>query len=1096
MSSLINHRGPVFHQLLPGLLIILFSSLLLCSTAAAQAARFLGPNPIDNDGDLFSMPVNVDGDLFTGRVSALATSPTNPDLYYAAGADGGVWRSINAGQSWQALTDDMPTLAMGSLALDPSDEQVIYAGTGEPNYANHSRYGLGIYKSTNGGDSWQQLAAEVFSGRTISSIIISHADGNTVYAGTARAGGFPELAAAKGHPQSEDPLGVYRSTDGGNTWELLPGLPNLAITDLIMHPTNADILYAAVGRIFGDDQNGIYRSTDAGNSWQRLQNGLPDNNVGRISLAISPDQPARLFALLTNASSLFGGSAFTLGVFRSDDGGESWSFIPSPISQASFGWYLSFIDVEPGNPDRIYAGGFNLIRSDDGGTSWVDITPPHVDQHALAWGADGRLLSGSDGGVFASNDLGTMWEPLNNDLGLVQFYAGLSLNPDNADILIGGTQDNGTNQRNGDAPWQHLFGGDGGWTQLDPVDPQIRYVQFQGIGNLFRINADNSIDDLDGGDTPQLFGRTAFFAPFIVDPSNRNRILYATHLIFESLDRGTSWQPISQDVTTGTGAVRSIAMAPSDSNVIYIATNDGLVQRSDDGGRNFTLIAEDIPGWPRITRELFIHPENPMIVYLAVAHFEQAQIMRSDNGGADWEALDAFLPDVPVNVVAVDTRADLLRDGVIYAGTDSGIYFSVDDGISWQQYGEGMPNAAVIDLLIDEPRGRLIAATQGRGAWELPANLPPTMSVLSIPNGSGNFTLTGSAFDPEQNDISEAINWFSDRDGPLGTGAQIEPTFSSGDHLVTATVSDENKISFGFEIPISVSGSINDLIPDGSFSGTWFNPQRSGEGFFIEIFERQNTATGTSSPAMLLAWFTYQPDNSGRTAWIGGSADITANPIVLDSNIAFGGTFGDAFDPNDINRTSWGRISVRFDDCNNATISYQGPPAWGSSQINVQRISGALLGNTGICADQQAAAGTVDGSFSGTWFNPARDGEGFFLELNQSPDNTADAQLILAWFTYRPDGSGRPAWIVGSGSTDSNGTLRVSNARIASGTGFGPRFDPDEINRTPWGEILIDFDDCSNARIRYNGPPDWGSGELQSRRLTGPLFNLDDLNCL
>ncbi len=713
--------------------------LLISSTVAAQVAEFIGPNPIDNAGD-----------LFTGRVSALATSPTNASLFYAAGADGGVWRSTDAGATWEALTDDMPTTAIGSLAIDPANEQVIYAGTGEPNYANHSRYGLGIYKSTNGGNTWVQLAENVFAGRTISSIVVSHEDSDVVYASVARAGGFPgsvELAAAKGHPQAEGDLGVYRSVDGGVNWTLLPNLPDLAVTDLIMHPTDADILFAGVGRIFGNVDNGIYRSIDGGSNWTKLTTGLPAD-IGRISLTISPTMTDRLYTLLTNPSNV---GATTLGVYRSDDGGDNWIFLANSVaanpfdpgdavSQAFFGWYISLIEVDPADPDRVYAGGFNLARSDDAGVNWLDISPPHVDQHALTWSSDGTLLSGSDGGVFSSTDMGASWSPLNNGLDVVQFYAGLSLDPTDAEIVIGGTQDNGTNLRTDGGAWAHVLGGDGGWTQLDPVDPQTRYAQSQGVGNVFRINPDNSIDALNDPMNPQLFGRTAFFAPFLVDPTNRDRLLYATNFIFESLDRGANWTMISGDVTAGIGGVRTIAMAPSDTDVIYIATNDGLVQRSDDGGENFTMIAENNPGWPRITRELFVHPDNAMIVYRVVAFFDSVQILRSNDGGANWQALDGAFPDIPVNSVAVDTRAEDLLDGVIYVGTDAGIYVSIDDGASWQLFGIGMPNTAVIDLIIDEPRSRLVAATQGRGAWSLPASLPAELEVVV----QGNGTVTSS----------------------------------------------------------------------------------------------------------------------------------------------------------------------------------------------------------------------------------------------------------------------------------------------------------------------------------------------------------------
>ncbi|MBU0617091.1 MAG: hypothetical protein KKI02_05195 [Planctomycetes bacterium] len=248
-------------------------------TYAAQQWTELGPAPTG------------DADMYTGRVSALACSLNDPDLYFAGGADGGVWRTADGGITWTPLTDNMPTSSIGALAIDPIDENVIYAGSGEANYANHCRYGLGLYKSTDGGDTWVQLAEETFAGRCFSKIVINPVNPQILYASITRAGGFPELAAAKGHPGATGPLGVFRSDDGGVTWvQLTNGLPNLSATDLTMYPGDPNILYAGIGRIFGHRDNGIYKTTDAGASWTKLTGG--GCRPTRSGASASPSRPA------------------------------------------------------------------------------------------------------------------------------------------------------------------------------------------------------------------------------------------------------------------------------------------------------------------------------------------------------------------------------------------------------------------------------------------------------------------------------------------------------------------------------------------------------------------------------------------------------------------------------------------------------------------------------------------------------------------------------------------------------------------------------------------------------------------------------------
>lgn len=685
------------------------------SSASAQAWVELGP-----------APVNANDDLYVGRISALVCSPTDADLYFAGAADGGVWRTIDGGVSWTPLTDFMPTTAIGALVLDPTNENIIYAGTGEANYANHCRFGLGIFKSVDGGDTWSQIAEDTFAGRCFSRILIDPVNPLRMYASITRAGGFPELAAAKGHPQAEGPVGVFRSDDAGETWtHLTNGLPTLSATDLAMDPVNSGTLYAGIGRIFGDLDNGIYKTVDGGNSWTRINHDqLPGDweNMGRISVSVAPGDPNRVYTLIAKKANETGGGAGTKGAYRSDDGGATWTnMYVHMLLQASYGWYLSVVSVQPDDPNVVFMGGVPLRRTMTGGASWGNKTPPHVDMHALAWDADGRLVAGDDGGVHRSDDLGDSWTALNTGLGTLQFYAGLSTHPTDEEVLLGGNQDNGSNMRAQDSlEWVQLYGGDGGWTQIDQNDPLRLFVEYQGTRNIYRsvdggASFTSSKTGIDGMD------RNCFLPPYLIDHTDSAHMFFATHRLYESVNGGDSWTAISDDLTDGAGAIRAIAIAPTDPNTIYVATNDGNVQASFDGGRNFTLIADDVPGWPRVTREIFVDPTDALTMYLAVAQFGETQIRRTRDGGQTWEALDQNLPDVPINVVAVDVRGPVPW---IYAGAEAGLYRSYNNGATWERYGEGLPNAVVIDLRLEVDRARLIASVQGRGVWRIDVSEP------------------------------------------------------------------------------------------------------------------------------------------------------------------------------------------------------------------------------------------------------------------------------------------------------------------------------------------------------------------------------------
>ena len=720
---LIGHHKRIFN---------LFASGLLCIILFTGGCKIGEKNQDNNggNGNVFSDrweelgPAPIGGtSSYTGRVSAIGVSAGNPELYYVGGADGGVWKSLDGGTSWSPLTDHLPTTAIGAIAVDPGNDQVVYAGSGEANFANHSRYGLGLYKTTDGGENWDVLAADIFSGRCFSRIVIDPTNTNILYASITHAGGLPSfdfnIAAARGHGGAQLALGVWKSLDAGNTWsQLINGIPgDLSATDLIMDTSNAAVLYAGIGHVFGDSRNGIYKSINGGSSWNKLGGGLPNTDVGRISLAVTPANPNRIYASIVRACDATGGGASTLSVYRSDDSGLSWvSKYPGSI-HATYGWYLNVIIASPSNPDIAFVGGLYLYRTTNGGDSWTDVMGiQHVDFHALIFDPQERLLSGNDGGVYRSSDLGNQWTVLNNGLGIVQFYAGISVDANDPSTIYGGSQDNGTIKKIGNEKddWIILLGGDGGCTGIKPNDSSIVFAEYQQTGNLFKSTnyGSNFFRTSSGID---LNDPNCFVAPYDFDPDNPDYMYYATNRFYKSTNTGDSWAVISNDLTGGNGAaVRGFAIASSDSSIIYAGTNDGRILVSFDGGINWELRLIDIPGWPRIMRQFAIDPSNHLTALLAVSFFGVDQILMTQDGGINWISMDNNLIDIPVNTICLDPRYGL---EVLYIGTDAGVYRSGDGGNSWELYGQGLPNCTVNDMKIDAINNHLIIATQGRGMW-------------------------------------------------------------------------------------------------------------------------------------------------------------------------------------------------------------------------------------------------------------------------------------------------------------------------------------------------------------------------------------------
>lgn len=680
---------------------ILFTGLVSLSTLAAQQWTELGPAPITTGP-------------YTGRVAAIAASKTDRDLYYIGGADGGVWKTVDAGQTWRPIGDGLPVTAVGALAVHPTDDKILYVGMGEANFANHSRYGLGVAKTTDGGASWQIYGQQTFGGRCFHRIVIDPKNPSVLFAAVTHAGGFPARVAAHGHPGANGPLGIFKSVDAGRTWKQLSrGLPTtVSATDVAIDPSNPSIVYAAIGDIFGHSSNGVYKSTNGGTSFSKLGGGLP-TGIGRITLAIAPSQTTRIYASVVRRSTSTGGSASSYNIYRSDNGGTSWSAINPGSYQSSYGWYLCISIVHPTQPNTFLAGGFSCRRTTDGGSSWRSVSPPHVDLHAFDFDAAGRLLCGNDGGIHRSTNLGGSWQSISNNLGLIQFYAGISPHPGNATTIYGGTQDNGSNVRTGTKSWRRVLGGDGGYTSIDSTGSRV-FIESQGTGRLYRSVNGGSFRRSSSG----ISGRNCFLPPHQIFPGDPMLMIYGTERLFRSTDGGTSWSAISGDLAGGRGAISGLAFAPSRSKTIYVFTNTGRVWVTGNGGTTWRLSLSGLFAWPRTKRPFAIHPTDPRKAYLTVGSYGTTQLRYTSDAGRTWKALDAGLPDLPAHCVAID-----LVDGeppILYVGTDRGVYRSDDHGRNFRRYGGGtLPNAPVIDLRLDRKYNRLLAATQGRGLWKI-----------------------------------------------------------------------------------------------------------------------------------------------------------------------------------------------------------------------------------------------------------------------------------------------------------------------------------------------------------------------------------------
>lgn len=683
--------------------------------------------------------------FMSGRISDIVIHPADRATWYVAVGSGGVWKTTNSGTTWTPVFDDQGSYSIGCITLDPQRPDTVWVGTGENVGGRHVGYGDGVYRSLDGGKSWTKTGLE--KSEHIGTILVHPKNSDVVY--VASQGPLWKAGGERG---------LFKTVDGGKTWQkILGGGDYTGVNEVRMDPRNPDVLYATTHQRFRDvavlvnagPESGIHKSTDGGKTWRKVTKGLPEENMGKIGLAISPQKPDVVYATIELAHRKG-------GLYRSEDGGESWDKRGDYISGGTGPHYYQEIFASPHQFDRIYQMDVWLHVSDDGGKTFREIgeTWKHSDNHALAFVADDPdyLLAGCDGGVYETFDHGATWKFISN-LPVTQFYK-VTVDYDTPFYNIyGGTQDNSTQggpsrTRNGsgiaNGDWFIALGADGHQPAADPTNPDIVYCEWQ-EGNLNRFDRKTGevvyIQPQPGEGEPS--DRFNWDAPILISPHDPARLYYASQRVWRSDDRGDSWRAISGDLSRGIerlkqpvmgrvqsidagwdfwamsmyGTITSLSESPLAAGVVYAGTDDGIIQVTEDGGASWRKI-DKLPG---VAPMFFVndikadlHDANS--VYVVVDHHKQGDfapyIFKSADRGRTWSSITG---DLPARHVVWRVVQDHVKRDLLFAGTEFGVFFTVDAGKKWIKLEGEVPNIPFRDLAIQKREDDLVGATFGRG---------------------------------------------------------------------------------------------------------------------------------------------------------------------------------------------------------------------------------------------------------------------------------------------------------------------------------------------------------------------------------------------
>ena len=685
--------------------------------------------------------------LVSGRIVDLAVNPKNTSEYYVASANGGVWKTTNAGVTYTPIFENEASFSIGCVAIDPTNTNVVWVGSGENNNQRVVGYGDGVYKSEDGGKTWKNVGLK--NSEHIGKIAIDPNNTDIVYVAA-----YGPLWSSGGE------RGIYKTTDGGKTWKaVLIVSENTGFNEVMIDPGNSNILYAAAHQrqrkvftyIGGGPESAVYKSTDAGATWNKIMKGLPaDVDLGRIGLAMSPVNPDYLFAIV-EASSDKG------GVFASTDRGASWE---KRSNYFTAGNYYQEIFCDPKDINRIYSVNVYMQVSDDGGKTFHNLgeKSKHVDNHVI-WvdpNDTKHMLVGCDGGLYETFDQAQNWNYKAN-LPVTQFYKVSLDNSFPFYYVYGGTQDNfslggpsRTKSENGivNSDWFVTTGGDGFESQADYVDPNIVYAesQYGGLVRFDRKSGENlNIRPVEPGD--ELPYRWNWDAPLLISQHDHKRLYFGSNKVFRTDDQGNTWKVISGDMSRGIdrnkipvmgrvwsvdavsknqstdvfGQLTTIAESPLDENILYAGTDDGLIHVTTDGGKNWTKI-DNIPGVPAQTyvNKIIASSKNKNVAYVAFNHHRYGDfkpyLFKTTDAGKTWTAIQNNLP---ARGTVYCVAEDNVNPNLLFAGTESGVYFSIDGGAKWIQLKGGLPTITVKDMEIQKRESDLVLATFGRGFYVL-----------------------------------------------------------------------------------------------------------------------------------------------------------------------------------------------------------------------------------------------------------------------------------------------------------------------------------------------------------------------------------------
>ena len=665
----------------------------------------------------------LEGPINTGgRVTDIAIDPTNDNIIYFAAATGGVFKTTDQGVNWTPIFDTQDKFSIGNLAIAPSNANVIYVGTGEANASATSGafFGNGVYRSNDGGANWTNIGLE--DTEHIARIVVDPNDEDRLF-----------VAATGTLYGTNNDRGIYRTTDGGATWDQVLFVSNgTAAIDLVMNPLNPDILHAAMWerirepwqRDYAGLTSAIHRSTDGGATWTELGavNGLPAPNdqTGRIGLAIAESNPDILYARYTTNEITNEFDA----LYKSTDGGQNWTNLNANALlgvDSSFGWYFGNLRVNPIDPDELFVLGQRLFRSVDGGGNWNENFQMHVDHHAMEYSKNdpNLVFAGNDGGIYRSTDGGNNWGKYLN-LPITQFY-NIEVDFQQPERLFGGTQDNNTitTFTGSQDDWFSVWGGDGFHVSVEPADNNFIYVESQ-FGGLGR-STDGGNSFFGATDGIDFADRNNWNTPVVISPFNNQRVYCGTQRLYQST-RSEFWTAMSPDLTDGQhpsgstsyGTLTAIGPSYLNEDTIYTGSDDGNVHVTFDGGITWTNVSTGLPD--RYITAIAISPSDDLTAYVSLSGYRSLDydphIFKTTDGGQNWTDVSGNLPGIPVNEIIINSAETML-----FAATDVAVWYSENDGATWTVLGDNLPITITRDLKLHEPTNTLYAGTYGRSMY-------------------------------------------------------------------------------------------------------------------------------------------------------------------------------------------------------------------------------------------------------------------------------------------------------------------------------------------------------------------------------------------